>query len=221
MKKILVLTYFIMFSLITMTEAQITFEKTFGTTGDNSANDVRLTNDGGYIIVGTANLTNFTGDIFLIKTNAIGDTLWTRMIGGTGIENGNSVQQTADDGYIIAGSTVGAGGMDAYLVKTDAGGYVTWSKTYGTSSSDGAYGVVQTADGGFVFSGFEKQSSLYQYTHLVKVDANGNVLWSKTFGSNLRKNLAYTLLQTADHGFIIGGWENLDLGINDDFCLIK
>ena len=204
------------------TEAQITFEKTFGTTGDNFANDIQLTSDGGYIIVGTAYFTNSGGDIFLIRTNAGGDTLWTRIIGGTGIENGNSVQQTADNGFIIAGSsTNGAGGTDAYLVKTDANGNASWSKTYGTSSNDAAYGVVQTADGGFVFSGTELQQGLNGKAHLVKVDANGNVLWSKTFGNSTRKNFAYTLLQTPDRGFIIGGWENLNLGINDDFCLIK
>ncbi len=212
-----------LFLFVNSLHAQNTFEKTYGTTGDNYANDVQLTADGGYIIVGTGNFAGAGGDIFLLKTDANGDTLWTRFIGGSSVDHGNSVAPTSDGGYIIAGSTVsfGAGASDAYLVKTDAEGNVSWSKTYGTISNDEAYGVVQTADGGYVFSGVEKQSGLNGYTHLVKVDATGNVLWSKTFGNSTRKNFAYTLLQTPDHGFVIGGWENLNTGINDDMCLIK
>ncbi len=207
----------------TVLQAQNTFEKTYGLAGDNYANDVQLTADGGYIIVGTGNFAGAGGDIFLLKTDANGDTLWTRFIGGNSVDHGNSVAATADGGYIIAGSTMsfGAGASDAYLVKTDAAGNVTWSKTYGTTSNDAAYGILQTADGGYVFSGTETQSGLNGYAHLVKVDATGTVLWSKTFGNSTRKNFAYTLLQSPDHGFVIGGWENLNTGINDDMCLIK
>lgn len=223
MKKFLAITLCSLFAIAYGLNAQVTFEKTFGTTGDNFANDVQLTSDGGYILVGTAEFAGGIGDLLLIKTNANGDTLWTHTIGGSSLDQGNSVIQTADGGYIIAGATMsyGAGANDAWLVKTDAKGLVTWSKTYGTINNDVAYGVVQTSDGGYVFSGMEKQSGLNGNAHLVKVDASGNVLWSKTFGSYLRKNFAYTLLQTSDHGFLIGGWENLNLGINDDFCLIK
>ncbi|MGB3076967.1 MAG: MopE-related protein [Chitinophagales bacterium] len=223
MKTISNMFFLLMLIFLNGVSAQNTFEKTYGTTGDNFANDVQLTSDGGYIIVGTGKFSGNNGDIFLLKTNSLGDTLWTRFIGGSSVDHGNSVKETADGGYIIAGSTVsfGAGASDAYLVKTDATGNVTWSKTYGTSSNDEAYGIVQTVDGGYVFSGTEKQSGLNGYAHLVKVDATGNVLWSKTFGNSTRKNFAYTLLQTADHGFVIGGWENLNLGINDDMCLIK
>lgn len=223
MKKFLAITLCSLFAMAYGLNAQVTFEKTFGTTGDNFANDVQLTSDGGYILVGTAEFAGGFGDLLLIKTDANGDTLWTHTIGGSSLDQGNSVIQTSDGGYIIAGSTMsyGAGANDAWLVKTDAKGLVTWSKTYGTINNDVAYGVVQTSDGGYVFSGMEKQSGLNGNAHLVKVDASGNVLWSKTFGSYLRKNFAYTLLQTSDHGFLIGGWENLNLGINDDFCLIK
>lgn len=223
MKKFLAITLCSLFAMAYGLNAQVTFEKTFGTTGDNFANDVQLTSDGGYILVGTAEFAGGFGDLLLIKTDANGDTLWTHTIGGSSLDQGNSVIQTSDGGYIIAGATMsyGAGANDAWLVKTDAKGLVTWSKTYGTINNDVAYGVVQTSDGGYVFSGMEKQSGLNGNAHLVKVDASGNVLWSKTFGSYLRKNFAYTLLQTSDHGFLIGGWENLNLGINDDFCLIK
>lgn len=213
----------ILFSFFKTLQAQVTFEKVYAANVSGSANDVRLTNDGGYIVTGSAVVPGKGSDLFLLKTDANGDTLWTRFIGGTGTDYGNTVCQTADNGYIIAASTnsYGAGALDAWIVKTDASGNLLWSKTFGTASNDEAYGIIQTADGGYVFSGTEKQSNLNGYAHLVKIDDAGNVIWSKTFGSNLRKNFAYTLLQTNDGGFMIGGWENLNLGSNDDMCLIK
>lgn len=110
MKKFLAITLCSLFAMAYGLNAQVTFEKTFGTTGDNFANDVQLTSDGGYILVGTAEFAGGIGDLLLIKTNANGDTLWTHTIGGSSLDQGNSVIQTADGGYIIAGSTMSYGG---------------------------------------------------------------------------------------------------------------
>lgn len=168
MKTISNMFFLLMLIFLNGVSAQNTFEKTYGTTGDNFANDVQLTSDGGYIIVGTGKFSGNNGDIFLLKTNSLGDTLWTRFIGGSSVDHGNSVKETADGGYIIAGSTVsfGAGASDAYLVKTDATGNVTWSKTYGTSSNDEAYGIVQTVDGGYVFPELKNNPDLMD-THIL------------------------------------------------------
>ena len=103
MKKNFVLMLCLLFSF--GMRAQITFEKTYGTSGDNFAWDVRPTSDGGYIITGTANFSSGVGDIFLMKTDAVGDTLWTRFLGGTGLDQGNAVIATTDGGYMVAGST--------------------------------------------------------------------------------------------------------------------
>ena len=77
-------------------------------------------------------------DVYLIKTDASGDTLWTRTYGGPDGDRGHSVQQTADGGYIIAGSTnsFGAGRRDVYLIKTNAQGDTLWTRTYGGSDDD-------------------------------------------------------------------------------------
>jgi hypothetical protein len=63
-------------------------------------------------------------DVYLVKTNASGDTLWTKTYGGTNTDVGGSVRQTVDGGYFIAGSTAsfGAGSYDVYLIKTDGDG---------------------------------------------------------------------------------------------------
>ena len=217
---------FICLSLIlgSVTHAQITFEKTFGSVGETIANDARQTADGGYIVVGTSNHDYMaSGDILLIKTNASGDTLWTRLFGGFGADQGNAVIPTFDGGYMIAGATnsYGAGGLDAYLIKTDGNGDFSWSKTIGTLGNDAAYGLVQTADSGYVYSGNELTYGINGFAHLVKTDKNGNVLWSKTYGNSIRKNYIFSMEQTSDNGFIMGGYENNFISTNDEFSMIK
>lgn len=215
---------FIMLLFSAYLNAQITFEKTFSKTGETIANDVRQTSDGGYIIVGsTAYSYGTSGDIVLIKTNAYGDSLWTKIYGGFAAEAGNSVIQTFDGGYMVAGSTnsFGAGGTDVYLIKTDAAGNIEWNKTIGTVGYDAAFGIVQLADSSYVFSGNELTYGINGYAHLVKTDKNGNVLWSKTYGNNLRKNYVFAMQQTSDNGFIMGGYENNYISTNDEFSMIK
>jgi hypothetical protein len=100
----------------------------YGGPGDDEANSVRQTSDGGYIIAGYTEsygvIGTDGGDVWLIKTDGAGDTDWTRTFGGPEYDCGWSVQQTSDDGYIIAGTTrsFGAGDNDVCLVRTDANG---------------------------------------------------------------------------------------------------
>ncbi len=127
--------------------------KTFGGSDDDYARCVQQTSDRGYIIAGSthsfgAGLSN----VYLIKTDTDGDTLWTRIFGGNYCDFGSSVQQTTDGGYIIVGDTFsfGAGDMDVYLVKTNADGNEIWTRTYGGSGRDAGNDVQQTHDGGYI-----------------------------------------------------------------------
>lgn len=219
-----VMAVLILFTSFISLNAQSTFEKTFDINGDDVANDVRQTSDGGFIICGSVDYSAMSsGDVILIKTDANGDTLWTKMYGGIGADAGNSVLQTNDGGYIVAGSTNswGAGSTDAYLIKTDASGNIQWSKTIGTPSGDAAYGIIQKADGGYVFSGYESSFLLNGQSHLVSTDAMGNVLWSKTYGISTRTNFSFALESTDEGGYVLGGYENQFLSNNYEYSLIK
>lgn len=101
-------------------------------------------------------VTYFFEDLIdLAGGNPIPETEWGGTFGGSSLDFGEVVRQTADGGYIIAGATssCGAGSYDVYLIKTDASGNKEWEKAIGGSSSDFAYSVEQTTDGGYIIAG--------------------------------------------------------------------
>ena len=182
--------------------------RTFGGTHYfDYGNSVQQTRDGGYIIVGS---TNSYGaghyDVYLIKTTANGDSDWTATFGGSATDDGHSVQQTSDGGYIIAGSTssYGVGSDDVYLVKTDAIGRQQWYQTFGGSSYDCGYSIQQTSDDGYIITGYTTLSSSNRDIYLIKTDASGNEQWSRTLGGSYN-DYSYSVQQTGDGGYIIAG----------------
>ena len=188
--------------------AQTTFQRTYGGTGDDCAYSVQQTSDGGYIVAGeTWSFGAGSGDVYLVKVDAAGNTQWTRTIGGTGYDGAYSVQQTSDGGYIVAGETwsFGAGRADVYLVKTDASGETAWTRTFGSAIEEYGMSVQQTADGGYVIAGFnDSTGSWISDVYFIKTDADGHPIWTKTFGG-VGGDFGFAVLQTSDSGYIIAG----------------
>lgn len=124
-------------SLIVYT--QITFEKHYGGNYYDSGYSVAQTFDGGFIIAGISDdsLPSSTRDFYLVRTNNVGDTLWTRTFGGISIDDGRSVAATSDGGFVIAGQTQSfcSGLADVYLIKTDSNGLTN----YVTKINDNTY----------------------------------------------------------------------------------
>jgi len=176
--------------------------------GPTYASSVQQTTDGGYIVGGMTHTYGPSGDDFyLVKTDGVGNTIWARTYGGNGGEAGSSVQQTADGGYIMAGTTgsFGAGARDFYLVKTNSSGDTLWTRTYGGSGEDWASSVRQTSDGGYILVGQTASfgSGCYDI-YLVKTNGSGDTLWTRTFGGN-GDDVGRSVQQTADGGYIAIG----------------
>ncbi len=200
------------------------WSRTFGGTTQEWCHSIQQTSDGGYVLAGFTESYGAGGrDFWLVKTDANGDSLWSRTFGGISYEICYSLQQTADGGYILGGSTstFGAGNGDFWLVKTDANGDSLWSRTYGGSSTDIGYSVHQTTDGGYIFGGYTGSfGSGNDDFWLVKTDANGDSVWSRTFGGS-EADQCHSLQQTADGGYVLGGYtESFGAGVLD-FWLVR
>jgi hypothetical protein len=178
------------------------FAKTYGGTDWDLASSVQQTSDGGYIVAGyTSSFGMGDWDIFLIKTDASGNVQWAKTYRGIYDDYAYSVQQTSDGGYIVAGVTL----SNFFLIKTDAYGNVIWAKTYGGTGDEWAYSVQQTSDGGYIVAGETTSFGAgYSDIFLVKTDANGNIIWAKTYGGT-GSDVAYSVQQTSDGGYIVAG----------------
>lgn len=139
-----------------------------------------------------------------------------------------SIQQTSDGGYIAAG-TFGRNGTgtptghqrpDVYLLKLDSDGNITWEKTIGAGKGSIAHDVQQTRDGGYIVAGvtmgyFDLGTDWDVY--LVKTDESGNKMWEKgfyLFGIVSENDYAWSVQQTSDGGYIVGGRTNAFLSAN-------
>ena len=229
MKHLFIITIFcFLYCSSTLAQAPDTiWTKVYGDGDYERGNSIVITDDNGFAIVGAAdalysggNLTE--GDIWLVRTNSTGDTLWTKTYGGSGIDEGNSIYQTADGGFILAGARSNNLLIyDAWLIRTDSNGDTIWTKTYGDNFAEElASSVIETSDSGFAFTGFSNtQTTFSRDVWLVRTDAAGDTLWTRTFGGT-GSDLGAAVLQTADNGFIVTGKTRV-IGGEYDLYLIR
>ncbi|KQC14370.1 MAG: hypothetical protein APR63_14440 [Desulfuromonas sp. SDB] len=202
----------------------ITWSKTYGGSEIDVGYSVQQTTNGGYIVLGSTESFGVGGeDIYLIKTNSNGDTLWSNTGGGQHFDRGNCIQQTTDGGFIITGSTssYGAGSYDIFLAKTDQNGDSVWARTFGGSSVDRGLFVQQTDDEGYIVVGYTYSFGGGNYSDiiLVKTDDDGDSSWTKIIGTT-QTDKAFSVQQTTDGGYIIVGY-TINNGVESDIWLIK
>jgi hypothetical protein len=238
-------------------------------------NSVIENQDGDYIVTGSygdSDMGMWT-DVWLLKLDEKGDTLWTRRWGSPGNDCGTCVQQTQDGGYIVIGDILNIGGTseDIWLIKTDENGDTLWTRTFGSGYYDYAASVEQTEDGGYFLTGTLKDTSIwllrtnplgdtlwtrayrkgqrnwhpwgsltddggfivianaYVYTEgesfdsiwLLKTDSLGDTLWTRTFSDMTSYGRGYYVDQTSDGGYIITGSTILGDDWDRDLWLIK
>ncbi|MBD3233828.1 MAG: T9SS type A sorting domain-containing protein [candidate division Zixibacteria bacterium] len=152
----------------------------------------------------------------VIAFAAIGNTqeiIWSQTYGGDSWDGAFSAQATTDGGYVLAGATnsFGAGGYDFYVIKADGDGNVLWQQTYGGTEDEWANSIKQTSDGGYIIVGYTTSFQPGgEDFYLVRIDANGTVIWTLPFGTDW-DDRAESVDITTDGGFIVAGY-NYTLG---------
>ncbi len=149
---------------------EVEWVKNFGGSGEETAQAIIATTDGGYAILGFSNSmdgdivgkTTAVNDYWLLKLDAAGNLEWNKTYGGSKDDRGQSLAQTKDGGYILTGYAMSDDGdgsnnkgfHDNWILKLDASGQIEWEKSFGFSGHDHSYDIIQTQDGGFFFIGF-------------------------------------------------------------------
>ena len=206
------------------------WNRTFGGSNYDRGSSDQQTNDGGYIISGaTYSYGPGDFDVWLIKTDSVGNEEWNYTFGGNSVDWGYSVQQTNDSGYIISGYTdsYGAGDSDVWLIKTDSNGIEEWNSTFGGINYDRGFSVQQTSDNGYIVTGYTGSYDADDTgcdIWLIKTDSNGIEEWHKTFGGTGVSNkfdMGYSVQQTSDNGYIITGDTEIYYVAKSDVWLIK
>jgi len=220
-------------STISFSQApQIQWQKSFGGSAQDVSHSVQQTSDGGYIVSGFSqgNDGDITGnhgslDYWIIKLDGTGNLSWQKSFGGSFEEQANSIQETSDGGFIIAGFSTSNdgdvsgnnGNADFWIVKIDSSGNILWQKSLGGAGGEIAYSIQQTSDGGYIAAGYSySNDGDVSGNHggadywIVKLDGMGNLTWQKTLGGYY-DDIATSIQQTTDGGYIVTGFS----GSND------
>ncbi|MCG3164797.1 MAG: hypothetical protein POELPBGB_00556 [Bacteroidia bacterium] len=171
--------------------------------GQQGFRDVEVTADSGFIACGI-NDDGSSNQMWLVKTNAMGDTIWTKSFGGVFTDFADEVEQTNDGGYIVIGrqDTHPTEGLPIlYIVKTFENGEMEWEHNY----SDYEYGISieQVADGGYI--------ALVQGA-LIKLDSSGTIEWETIISPEVG---FYSVVETDDYGYVAAGYKIIDTQTDD------
>jgi hypothetical protein len=237
-----------------------TWDKTLGGNSFEYFSALQQTLDGGYILGGYS-YSGISGDksganrggmlsgddYWIVKVDANGNKIWDKTFGGTSNDELHSLQQTAEGGYILGGSSesnisgdkteANRGEADYWIVKVGAAGVRQWDKTFGGMDFDRLASLQQTADKGYILGGSSESdvsgdktqpSQGWEDYWVVKVDASGNKTWDERFGGN-DFDFLYALQQTTDGGYILGGYSGSNISGDvsqpsrgsDDYWIVK
>lgn len=261
-KKLLVSGLLLLCSIINLqpvyaqTIPAVNWEKRYGGNLREQAEKVKVTSDGGFIIGGwsfsgkggsKSEYSNGYADFWLVKTDAAGNILWDKTLGASDGDLLYDILQTTDGGYLVGGSSGSPangdktqtyrGAGDFWIVKLNANGDKLWDKTFGGRLWDELQALIQTADGGYMLGGFSSSPAGFEKSQdakgqsdywIIKIDAQGNKVWDRTFGSTQGEGLA-EVRQTSDGGLLLAGSSNSNKNTDksensrggSDFWLLK
>ncbi len=200
----------------------VVWDSTYGGEDSDHAMSVIQLDDGKFVIVGSSSSYG-SGyfDAWLFKIDQEGNLEWENTFSGESNDNGMSLQQTLDGGFVITGYREFYDEWDVLLLKTDQNGIMVWDNTFDINDTDAASSILLTNDGDYMLAGFSQIDSTYiTDALLIKVDEDGDLEWFNTYGGS-EDEMALSVLQTDDSGYIVTGFtESFGAG-NRDVWLLK
>ena len=190
-----------------------TWAKTYHATGAaETANSMKQTADGGYIVAGSTNSSGVPGHphASVLKLDSLGNVVWQKTYGGTGPDSASSIDQTTDGGYVVAGSFMNSTASHSapWVFKLDSTGNIVWQKTF-SAGNDAFTSITHTSDGGSAVEGWGTFFLLScgcqvgPTAWVVRLDTVGNIIWQQVYSSGW--NYGYSIAQTSDGGFVVAG----------------
>ncbi|HHT9158215.1 MAG TPA: hypothetical protein ACFYEA_11530 [Candidatus Tripitaka californicus] len=193
-------------------DGTVEWQKTYGEAKEEGASCIQQTSDGGYIVVGGTRSfgDNGRGQAWVLKLRVDGSVEWQKTYGGASSDWARSIQQTNDGGYVVAGTTASFGvflGLSKFWVlKLRADGTVEGQRAYGGESGESARSIQQTSDGGYIVTGGTNSFGVGgSNIWVLKLSPDGMVEWQESYGTG-NSSEAYSIQQTSDGGYIVGGW---------------
>ena len=203
------------------------WRKTYGGSAHDKCYCVIETSDSCYLLAGyTGSYGQGSLDVWLIKTDRNGDTLWTKTYGGSGADLCHSLIETSDSSYMLAGgstSYTSSGYADLYLIKTDLNGDTLWTKTYGDSACyEECESIIETSSNNYILTGTKTSygSGGSSDFWILKVDMNGDTLWTAQYGESYDEECS-SITETSDNCFVLTGYSRPDTSSNDNIWVVK
>lgn len=217
------------FWIIKMTsDGIIEWQKSLGGSEDDIAYAICQTKDGSYAVAGVTaswdgdvTVQHGAMDIWIVKMKPNGDIEWQKILGGKGGNIAQSIKETIDGGFIVAGYSCSNGGdvtgnhgsYDAWIVKLNKDGNINWEKSYGGSNDDRAYSISETSDCGYIFCGYTNSNNGDVINNhgdsdfwIVKLNIIGEIEWQKVLGGKY-DDAAYSIIESNDGGYIAVGYK--------------
>lgn len=194
----------------------VLWRKSIGGIGDDTANEIKQTFDNGFIIVGnTYSFGAGSGnDFYIVKTDSIGNIIWTKTIGNILNDNAYSVFETTNHDIVITGLTTENNNVDVMVARLDQNGLIKWVNKYGGNGDDRGNSIIENNNQELIVNGLYDGDIL-----LMKLDSLGNVIWSKTYGG-IASDWGYSVKETKSNNLIFCGYQQLP-SFGPEFLIVK
>ncbi len=183
-------------------DGNLLWQKSYGETNEDRMTDLCQTEDGAYVLTGsTKSFGAIARDLYLIKTDENGDTVWTKTYGGSDDQWGRGIDKLPDGGVIVAGWTgTFLSASDIWLLRLDTDGDTLWTKTYNYGDWDMANRVIRTFNGGFLMSGKADGRFL-----VMKTSSDGSIQW---INNAINYSVASGIVQNTEGDYVVSGQHN-------------